>query len=113
VSAFNALTVGPDGRLFGTVLGEGGPEMFVFDPVSRTFVNRVTLPEGRPLDLGLQVGPDGAVYGFTTRFFYRVDITSLSVDVVFESVDMSAAGPIMGQAVYFASGERLLSAQVF
>lgn len=111
VSAFNALAVAPDGRLFGTVQGGGGPELFVFDPVSRAFAGRIALPDGRPLDLGLLVGPDGAVYGFTSRHFYRVE--GARTEVVFEAEGMSAAGPVIGREVYFGKGCALCSATVF
>jgi len=109
VSVFNALTVGGDGLLYGTVLGTGEPELFVFDPASHQFVDAVPLLDGRPLDLGLQT-VDGVVYGFTTQYFYRVGRESLSVEVVFKTdEEMRAAGPLMGQMVYFACGCRLMS----
>lgn len=116
VSAFNALTVGPDGRLYGTVHGKGvQPELFAFDPVARKFTGRVLLPQGNPLDLGLQNGPDGKVYGFTSACIYRLDPGSLRVEVVtpLEGKGRSVAGPIMGQEIYFAHGHRLMAARIF
>ncbi|MSS72428.1 MAG: hypothetical protein EXS64_13190 [Candidatus Latescibacteria bacterium] len=116
VSAFNALTVGPDGRLYGTVHGKDAPpELFVFDPVARKFTGRVPLPEGNPLDLGLQNGPDGKLYGFTSACIYRVDPGSLGVEVVtsLEKKGRSAAGPILGQEIFFAYGHRLMAAKIF
>ena len=38
VDTFNALVAGPDGRLYGTIVGSGGPELFAFDPKQRKFV---------------------------------------------------------------------------
>lgn len=109
VSVFNGLTVGGDGQLYGTVLGTGEPELFVFDPVSHKFVDAVPLLDGRPLDLGLQT-VDGMVYGFTSHYFYRLDMDSLSVEVIFEADDaIRAAGPVMGGRVYFACGPRLMA----
>ena len=109
VSVFNALTVGGDGQLYGTVLGTGEPELFVFDPVSHQFVDAVPILDGHPLDLGLQT-VDGVVHGFTSQYFYRLDVDSLSVDVIFETDDpIRAAGPVMGETVYFACGCRLMA----
>ena len=108
VSVFNGLTVGGDGQLYGTVLGSGEPELFVFDPGSRKFVDAVPILDGRPLDLGLQT-VDGVVYGFTSQYFYRLDMDALSVDVIFEADEaIRAAGPVMGNTVYFACGCRLM-----
>jgi len=114
VTAFNGVVVGSDGRLYGTVLGGEHAEAFVFDPASRAFVGRVGLPTGRPLDLGLQNGPDGMVYGFTSECIYRLDLESLAIEVVVRPENgISVAGPIMEGKIYFASGHRLRSAQIF
>lgn len=109
VSVFNALTVGGDGQLYGTVTGSGEPELFVFDAVSHQFVDAIPLLDGYPLDLGLQT-VDGVVYGFTNEYFYRLDTDSLSIDVIFEADEpIRAAGPIVGGTVYFACGCQLMS----
>ena len=109
VATFNALVTGVDGRLYGTIMGgEEGGEIFVFDPGSCSFVERFALPAGRPLDLGLQVASDGAIYGFTTSCIYRFDPVDLSVEAVLcaEGV-FSVGGPIIGDEIFFASGHRL------
>ena len=113
VSAINALLCGADGRLYGTVKG-GQAEVFVFDPGVREFTDRAALPPGNPLDLGLQNGPDGKVYGFTSSCFYRLDPGSLAVEeVLLEEGAFRVAGPILGREVYFATGHRLRTARVF
>ncbi len=113
VSTFNALLTGPDGRLYGTVRGGDIPdELFVFDPKSRKFTDRVALPSGRPLDLGLQNGPDGMIYGFTNSCIYRLDPASLAIEVVIKG-SFGIAGPILGQEIYFATGHRLQAAKIF
>lgn len=49
VSVFNALLVGPGGKLYGTVRGgEEPPELFVFDPTSRAFTHRLAPPGTGP-----------------------------------------------------------------
>ena len=115
VSVFNALVVGPDGRLYGTVRGgDAQPEIFAFDPKTRAFTDRVALPAGGPLDLGLQNGPDGKIYGFTSSRIYRLDPSSLAVEeVVREEGAFSVAGPILGEDIYFATGHWLRAVKIF
>ncbi|HID09767.1 MAG TPA: hypothetical protein EYP17_00505 [Candidatus Latescibacteria bacterium] len=113
VHTFNALLVGPDGRLYGTVKGSGPSELFAFDPKSRKFVAQVSLP-GEPLDLGLQNGPDGKIYGFTSSCIYRLDPSSLSLkEVIQEEGAFTVAGPILERHIYFATGHRLRAVEVF
>lgn len=116
VTVFNALLAGPDGRLYGTVRGgEEPPELFVFDPATRTFSERLALPEGGPLDLGLQNGPDGQIYGFTSSQLYRLDPISLKSEVVLTLAGDGRVvpGPILGDAIFFAMGHRLMTARLF
>ena len=116
IAAFNAMTVGPDGRLYGTVQGGHiASEAYVFDPQSRNFEGSVELASGRPLDLGLQNGPDGKIYGFTSACIYRLDPSSLNVEEVLvqEEGTFTVAGPIVGDEIYFATGHRLRAAKIF
>ena len=113
ISTFNALLTGPDGRLYGTVSGgDLSPELFVFDSESREFTNRIDILPGHPLDLGLQNGPDGKIYGFTNSCIYCLDPASLTVEEVTQG-SFSVAGPILGQEVYFATSHRLRSVKLF
>lgn len=113
-SVFNALLTGPDGLLYGTVRGRGLEELFVFDPDTRTFTHRLPLPAGRPLDLGLQNGPDGKIYGFTTALIYSLDPATRQVEEVLSVDDgIGIAGPILGEEIFFATGAVLRSATIF
>lgn len=113
-SVFNALLTGPDGLLYGTVRGRGLDELFVFDPDTRTFTHRLPLPAGRPLDLGLQNGPDGKIYGFTTALIYSLDPATRQVEEVLSVDDgIGIAGPILGKEIYFSTGAVLRSATIF
>ena len=118
VSVFNALLTGPDGRLYGTVRGgDDPPEIFVFDPGSQEFGDRTAAPEGGPVDNGLQNGPDGKIYGLTPLCIYRLHPESLAVEEVVRFGERlkghTAAGPIVGEKIYFSSGHRLLEAKIF
>ncbi len=103
ISAINALVVGEDGLLYGTALGDEGSVLFAFDPVSRAFLYAIPLPDGRPLDLGLQTGPDGKIYGFTSASFYEFDPARRAVTSLYKEKDaFQIPGPVMGNNVYFA-----------
>ncbi len=113
-SVFNALLTGPDGRLYGTARGGGPDELFVFDPNTRTFTNRISLPEGSARDLGLQNGPDGNIYGFTSAFIYRLNPATLNItELVRVENGIEIAGPILGKEIYFSTGVELRSATLF
>ena len=114
INTFNALVSAPDGRLFGTVTGGDTPELFVFDPESRTFTDRISLPHGGPLDLGLQNGPDGYLYGFTRSCFYRIDPATLTIEELLHEEDaFDIAGPINGKSIYFAQEVTLKMIEIF
>jgi len=113
VTAFNSLLTGPDGRLLGTIVGGESPALFIFDPESRVFLHLLPLPDGRPLDLGLQAGPDQAAYGFTDCCLYRLDHHTLEIDVLIRQVDgFSIPGPVVGRDVYYARRHQLMAARI-
>ncbi len=118
VSTFNALVMGPDGQLYGTVRGhQAPPEIFVFDPKARAFGNRVPVPEGGPVDNGLQVGPDGMIYGLTPLCIYRfapgATITEEVVRFPERLKNHASAGPILNGEMFFSSGHLLMAAKLF
>lgn len=114
VAAFNALATGPDGRLWGTVQTGDTGELFVFDPVVKKFTGRLALPPGRPLDLGLQFGPDGKLYGFTKTCLYSVNSKTMKLETVFApEKGISVPGPVIGQNIYFADNHLLQTVRLF
>ena len=114
VTTVNGLLTGPDGRIYGSLLGGDEPALFVFDPEKREFIQFLQLPGGDPLDLGLQNGPDGAIYGFTSSCIYRLDPQSLAVEELIHQEDaFQIAGPIVGDSILFAKVHRLMAARIF
>ncbi|MDD8014293.1 MAG: hypothetical protein PHX45_01260 [Acidobacteriota bacterium] len=114
VESFNALVALPDGRLAGTVTGGEAPQLFIFDAAARQFEAVIPLPGGAPLDLGLQTGPDGMVYGFTNSCLYRLNPKSLEITEILKAENgFDVAGPILGKDIYFAKGWILKSARIF
>ena len=113
-TTINALLSGPDGRLYGTVTGGSRPALFVFDPRALEFTHFLQVPDDTPLDLGLQTGPDGNLYGFTRSTIYRLDPQSLSIDPIVEQHNgFTVAGPILGDRIFFAHEHRLCAATIF
>ena len=88
----------------------------MFDPATRAFTDRTAAPEGGPVDNGLQLGPDGMIYGLTHTLIYRLDPGSVTFDVIVEFDERltghAAAGPIVGRDLYFSSGHRLMAAEI-
>jgi hypothetical protein len=114
VEAFNALLALPGGKLLGTVVGGEKPELFLFNPETKAFEKRTDLPPGAPLDLGLQLGPDGQVYGFTKSCLYRLDPETLAVtDILRQEDGFDIAGPILGNDIYYAKNVELRSIRLF
>ncbi len=116
VYQFNALHMGPDNRLYGTVWDQNGapPEFFVFDPKKRAFVERHGLPARKPLDLGLQTGPDGNIYGVTSGGIYRYNPSTSQLQEVFRDMEeIHVSGPILGQSIYISTLHRLRAVKLF
>ena len=79
-----------------------------------TLIGRQVPTEGGPLDLGLQMGPDGKVYGFTSTCIYRLDRSTLKCEIVTSVEDgISVAGPILGSDIYFGTNHRLRAIGLF
>jgi len=113
---FSALVTCPDGRLLCAIRGKEGPEIVVFDPESRAFTDRIAPPDGGPVDNGLQVGPDGRVYGVTHNCIFRLEPASLAIDEIVAFPEPlrghAAAGPIINGELYYSSGHRLIAARI-
>jgi hypothetical protein len=94
--------------------GGDKPELFLFDPASKQFEKRADPPAGAPLDLGLQMGPDGTVYGFTKACLYRLDPATLAVtEILREENGFDVAGPILGGDIYYARNMELRAVRLF
>ena len=107
-TAVNALTVVDGGLLCGTARTRSGSILFVFDAGDRRFVHLVPLPGGHALDCGIQIGPDGGVYGFTTDCFYRFDPADGVVTTIHEAPSaFQNPGPMYGDFVYFTKRHEL------
>lgn len=108
VSAVDALAVMDGGLLCGTARTGFGSILFVFDAGDRRFEHLASLPGGRSLEGGLQTGPDGGIYGFTTDCFYRFDPATGVVTTIYEAPSaFQTPGPMYGDGVYFTKKHEL------
>ncbi len=106
--AVNALEVLDAGLLCGTAYTGSESFVFVFSPDDRRFTHVIPLPGGRSLDGGIQTGPDGNVYGFTTGCFYRFDPAASVVTSIHEEQSaFQTPGPMYGDGVYYAKKHEL------
>ncbi|MBE1609075.1 hypothetical protein [Actinopolymorpha pittospori] len=104
VASVDALTEGPDGRLWGLA----GGTLFVFDPLRRAVVRRKDLPGGSSgWQDEIHVNPDGYVYLSSGGQLLRVDPRSFKVWVVrargTQRLDQDGVGNL-----WFSDGPRLL-----
>lgn len=111
MTAINALAVihgDQGGLLCGTAHAEAESCIFVFDPADQRFTRTVSLPGGRALDGGVQLDPDGTVYGFTTDCFYRFDPADGVVTTLHhERGAFQNPGPMDRDGVYFTKKHEL------
>lgn len=107
--AINSLLVLRDGNVLLTAARNGAPhQILVFDPKSRTFSVVADSPGDALLDLGLQHGAGGHVYGFSRSCLYRLDAENLGMEVLIRAKkEFHQPGPIIGDHVYYAHNEKL------
>jgi hypothetical protein len=102
--AIDALTEGPDGRLWGLASGV----LFAFDPIRRRVVRRKDLPGGSSgWQDEIHVNPNGYVYASSGGQLLRIEPRSWRVVVVRDAgtrrLDQDDAGNL-----WFSDGARLL-----
>jgi outer membrane protein assembly factor BamB len=115
VPTINALLVLPDGRLLMPAASMADPyRLMVFDPGKREFAVVADSPGHGLLDNGLQIGPDGNVYGFSRDSIYRLQLPDLELEeLVRTDGEFHVPGPIIGKDIYFATGPTLRAARLF
>jgi len=112
--AINALLTLPDGRLLLTATRREEPDLLlVFSTSDRAFAAVAESPGRGLLDNGLQLGPDGNVYGFSRASLYRLHLPALELEeLVRTENEFDAPGPIIGGDVFFATGPKLRAARL-
>ncbi len=104
-----SLEIGADGFVYG--VSGPVPELFVFDPQSRTVIKRESLARfgGLPRQV-LARAADGTLYGLMSKAVFRIDARSKSVVPAAElPVEATAGAVIAAGRLYFAAGSRLFS----
>ena len=111
LTSINALVLdGVADRLVGTAISEEKRILFGFEPGTRRFEILQGGLSGRPLDNGLQPGPDG-LFGFTESMLYRV--AGETFTTIHEEEDLfDVPGPIVDGWAYFATNHCLRRIQI-
>lgn len=116
--AISALHVAVNGSVAGTArLGPNASLLFRFDPNTRTFTDTIELPE-LALDLGLQAGPDGSVYGFTLECIYRLKEAPFGFEEILRDEEgFRTPGPVRPTTdgaleILFARTHKLMAARI-
>ena len=87
--------------------------MCIFDPGHHRFSPHCLVLSGKTLDLGLQAGPDGLLYGFPDICIYRLDPSSLRVEEVLRDEEgFRTAGPIVGDEILCGRNHRLMAVKI-
>ena len=116
IPVINALTALPNGHLCGTFRRPEGRDgaLFTFDTATRSFTGIIDLPDGTPLDHGLQQGPDGYLYGLSSSALYRWKPGLETIEVILESEgSFHVAGPLAGGYLYTATTAELKRIRLF
>ena len=95
-------------------LRERGSRLFIFDPGHHRFSPHCLEWPGKALDLGLQAGPDGLLYGVTDICIYRLDPSSLPLEEVLRDDEegFRTAGPIVGDEILCGRYHRLMAVKI-
>ena len=108
VTEINSLILGPDKRLYGTAVGKSGSFLFIYDPRKLNFIEILSLPVGRALDLSLQIDSDRYVYGFTSDCCFRFNLVTNSIERIYqENGAFEKPGPIDNGELYFSKKHEL------
>ena len=81
------------------------------------FEKRVVLSQGKlpggAVPLSLRCTDDGRIYGATRSSFYQVEPgTTNARNLVSEGIEITVAGPVIGDTFYFASGHMLRALEI-
>jgi hypothetical protein len=104
-----SLEIGVDGLVYG--IAGPSPELFVFDPKTRTVVKRESLVRFGSLPRQvLTRAPDGTVYGLLSKAVFRIDAGTKSAAPAADLPAEATAGAVIAAGrLYFAAGARLYS----
>ncbi len=96
----------------GLVYGFGGGSMLIFNPDTRT-VKSKPLPFRSPVYSSVAMGPDGRIWGLTSRGIFAVDTKTDETVMVAEAPQRITAGfELRDGAIYFCSGPAVYRYQI-
>ena len=94
-----------DGRVFGITDNE---KVFVFDAEMRVMKKIFDLGFVNPIEISLQSGPDGKLYGLTREAIFRIDPEKDRVSFLANPpMPIDSGMAVLGRKIYYGSGANL------
>ncbi len=105
-----SLAVTLDGMLYGITDNE---KLFVFDPERREIKKILTLEFEKPLEVSLQLGPDGRLYGLAKEAIFMIDPKWDQISLIGKPLFPITSGmAIRGHKIYYGSGAHLYEFEI-
>lgn len=100
-----SLAATSDGILYGITDNE---KVLVFDPDKREIRKVFDLGFKNPIDISLQVGPDGRLYGLSKEAIFVIDPKDNRISLLAKPpVPISSGMAVLGGKIYYGSGANL------
>jgi len=99
-----------DGTLYGITNNE---KVFIFDPEKREIKKIFDLEFREPVEVSLQAGPDGKLYGLSKEAIYYIDPKNDQISLLAKSpVPIDSGMAMLGRKIYFGSGANLFEFEI-
>lgn len=99
-----------DGRLYGTTDNE---KVFVFDTEKREIQKVFDLEFKDPIEISLQPGPDGKLYGLSKEAIFFIDPKDDRLSLLVKSpVPITSGMAILGRKIYYGSDANLFEFEI-
>jgi hypothetical protein len=105
-----SLAATTDGRLYGTTDNE---KVFIFDAEKREVQKVFDLEFKDPIEISLQPGPDGKLYGLSTEAIFFIDPKDDRLSLLVKSpVPITSGMAILGRKIYYGSDANLFEFEI-
>jgi hypothetical protein len=99
-----------DGRVYGITNNE---KVFVFDSEKREMKKVFDLEFKEPIEISLQIGPEGKLYGLSKEAIFFIDPKNDQLSLLAKPpVPIDSGMAILGQKIYYGSGANLFEFEI-